>query len=233
MRRGAVVLLGILTLGASGCIDATRVNNECRWTDSRNGPLNLTNAADRDHLRMDEKIADELGLRLADLRYRNVPTMAAPIRRRCTDALFDSIVVRHGVTMPQIRAAAFYRVWWADILAVFLPAFIVIGVAMDLVTRRVCRAFGTDDRAMAHVSMVFLTPLVALLGLGVTQFWAMGVEAWFLRNGHVSGRAFETPAVAHGWITYVVALVLCVAIGTRRYLRTPLTGGRTRLSWAK
>lgn len=233
MQRIAIIVVAVLALCASGCIDATRVNDECRWSDSRSGALDLSNSADRDHLRMDAKIAGELGLRLADLRYRNVPRLAGPIRDGCTNALFDSIIARHGVSLAQSRAAMRYRVWWADILTVFLPLAILIALAMDVVTRRVCRAFSSDDRAMANVSIILLTPIVALLGLAVTQFWAIGVEAWFLRNGHVSFRAFETPSVAHGWITYFASLALCVTVATTRYSRTPLRGRRAQLSWSR
>ena len=217
-------LIALVTTTA--CIDATRVNAKCEWVDSVSRPLDLSRASDRNHLRMDAKLAGELGLRLADLRYRNVPRLAAPIRHRCTDALFDTIIVRHAVTRPQIQDAVRSRVWWADILAVLLPAAVLIAFAMSFVTRRVCAAFAEDDRTIATISIIALTPMVALLGLGATQFWAMGVESWFLRNGHVSFRAFEAPAIAHGWLTYFGCLTLCVGIALRRFVRTPLTGGR-------
>ena len=221
------ILGAVLALTTTACIDATRVNTQCRWTDSVERHLDLGNAADRDHLRMDAKLAGELGLRLADLRYRNVPRLASPIRHACTDALYDSIIARHAVTRVQIDTATRARVWWADILAVLLPAALLLAVAMDVVTRRVCRSFEEQDRTMALVSITVLTPMVALLGLGITQFWSMAIEAWLLRNGHVSFRVAEIPAIAHGWLTYWGCLAVCAIVATTRFSSTPLTGGRT------
>lgn len=225
MRRSILAAI-LATAITTACIDSTRVNTECRWVDTVNRPLDLSRASDRDHLRMDAKLAGELGLRQADVRYRNVPRLAGPIRHRCTDALYASIITRHAVTRTQIDAATRARVWWADILAVLLPAALLIAIMMDIATRRVCRGFAEEDRTMATVCIVALTPLVALLGLGVTQFWAMAIEAWFLRNGHVSFRAAEVPAIAHGWMTYFACLAVCAIVAVTRFSRTPLSGGR-------
>jgi len=221
------ILGAMIALTMSACIDATRVNTQCRWADTVNRPLDLGVGADRDHLRMDAKLAGELGLRLADLRYRNVPRLAGPIRHACTDALYDSIMSRHAVTRAQIDAATRARVWWADILVVLLPAALLITAAMDVVTRRVCRSFEEEDRTMATVSIVALIPIVALLGLGVVQFWSMAIEAWFLRNGHVSFRVSEIPAIAHGWVTYAGCLTICAVVASRRFSTTSLTASRS------
>ena len=225
MRAHVVAMLLFSgSVAGTGCIDASRVNTECRWSDGSAEKLDLNRSSDREHLRMDVKVAGELGVRMADVKFRNRPDLNEPIQLRCRQALFDTIVQRHGVTRANIAAAAASRVWWADILAVFLPMAIVIGFVMDRVTRRLCRSFESDDVTIATISLLALIPVVALLGMGLTQFWAFSAESAFLRNGHVSFRAFEIPAVAHGWITFFAALVICTVTAIWRFRTTPLTG---------
>lgn len=146
-------------------------------------------------------------------------------------ALVDRMIARHGVTRAQIHAAERDRVWWVDFLAVFLPIGLLAAVAADYITRRVCRSFEPDDRVIATVSIVLLVPIVALLTLGVAHFWEFAVEGWRLRNGHVSNRAFFIPIVMHGWIAYLVSLMICASVAAVRFTRTPLTrGGRRSLA---
>jgi hypothetical protein len=73
-----------------------------------------------------------------------------------------------------------------------------------------------------------LVPIVALVTLGVANFWAFAVEGWRLRNGHVSNRAFLIPIVPHGWIAYLVSLVICASVAGVRFTHTPRTGGARR-----
>ena len=217
-----------LSLLAVGCMDASRVNTVCRWSDSAPRALDLSRASDRDHLRVDTKLAGELALRMADVRYRNSPTGARPIVTQCRNALYDTIISRHGVTRADIDRATMARVWWVDIVVVFLPMAVLLVFAMDRVTQRICRAFDADDRTVAAISMAASVPGLALIGVGVTQFWAFGVEAWLLRNGHVSFRAFQIPSVAHAWITFLGAVALCAVVALARFRITPLTGSANR-----
>jgi hypothetical protein len=85
-----------------------------------------------------------------------------------------------------------------------------------------------EYRAVARGAVAGLTLVVALIALGVGNFWAFGVEGWRLHNGHVSNRAFFLPIVQHGWIAYGVAVVVCGATAIYRWMRTPLTGGANR-----
>ena len=45
---------------AAACMDASRVNTTCRWSDSEPRTLDLSRASDRDHLRVDVKLAGDL-----------------------------------------------------------------------------------------------------------------------------------------------------------------------------
>src|SRR5438094_400833 len=108
---GAALSCAALT---AACIDASRVNTDCRWTDEGMGTLNLARAADREHLRQDVQVAWEVGLRFADLRYRHNPRLARPLLESCRGAMYDSIIARHGVTRADIARATYARVWRVD-----------------------------------------------------------------------------------------------------------------------
>jgi hypothetical protein len=198
------------------------VNATCSWVDPSTAPLDIRRAADREHLRVDAQLAGEIGQRFADVRYRNRPDLGDPIQERCTAALQDSIARRHGVTRATVEAARLYRVWWVDLLAVYLPLALVTGFAMDRITRRVCRAFDPEDRTVAIASVTALVPVTALVGLGVGHFWAFGVEGWLLRNEHVAFRAFLVPIIRHSWIGLFALLAWCALVAAVRFRRTPL-----------
>src|SRR3954471_8119926 len=180
--RGVVALAG-------GCIDQARVNDTCKWSDSVTRRLDLARSADREHLRQDAEVANELMVRIGDAHVRHRPDLQRPYRDACIAALVDSVMTRHAVTRAQIHAAERARVWWADVLAVFVPIGLLAAFAMDAIVRRVCRAFEADDRAIATVSVAVLIPVVAGLALAVANFWAFAVEGWRLGDGHVSNRA--------------------------------------------
>jgi hypothetical protein len=209
-----------------GCIDSSRVNDVCSWTDTVTRQLDLGRRSDREHLRQDAEIANDLMVRFGDAHIRHNPQIQRPFRDQCIEATVDSIIARHGVTRTDFHAAEQARIWWADFLVVFLPMGILAIAMMDFATRRVCRAFEPEDRTIALVSIVALTPVVALLALGIANFWSFAAEGYRLRNGHVSNRAFLIPVVTHGWIAYTTALTICAGAAAARFHRTPLTGGR-------
>lgn len=219
-RSALAIALSVLICG---CIDSSRVNSTCTWSDSLNRRLDLTQRADREHLRQDAEVANELMVRVGDAHSRHRPDIERPYRDACMTALVDTIIARHGVTRAQIRAAERDRIWWADVLAVFLPIGLLGALATDSITRRVCRSFESDDRVIATVSVAMLVPVVALLTLGVANFWEFAVEGWRLRDGHVSNRAFFIPIVVHGWIAYFVSLTVCASVAAARFTRTPLS----------
>jgi hypothetical protein len=216
------ISLTLLAGLASACIDASRVNSTCSWNDTRTGALEIRHAADREHLRQDAQVAGELGQRLADVRFRNRPDLGDTIQERCTAALYDTIAVRHAVSRASVNAAIYYRVWWADLLAVYLPIGLLVAFATDWMTRGVCRSFDPEDRVIAIGSVAALVPLAAALGLGIAQFWAFGVESSFIRNEHVAFRAFVIPVMRHGWIGFFTALAVAAVVAFARFRVTPL-----------
>ena len=208
MRRAAIVGALLLTVALSvGCIDAGRVNRECRWTDASSGPLHLERAADREHLRQDAQVAWEVGQRYADVRYRTTPLLERPLLVACRGAMFDSIVERHAVTRADVDRATRARRWRVDILTVFLPMLAFAVLATLVAARELERLTGKGARSA--VAPALLGGVVALSVTGLMQIWAMGVETWRLRNEHIAGRAFVIPSVAHPALA-MAAMVLVV-----------------------
>ena len=214
--------LTLFILMATACIDSSRVNTTCTLIDPLTERLDLKRAADREHLRVDAQLAGELGQRFADVRFRNRPNLGDPIQERCTNALMDTIARRRGIGLSAVKAAATDRVWWADLLSVYLPLAVVAALVMDGVTRRICRSFDPEDRMVAIAAAVIFVPVTALLGLGLGQIWAFSVEGWYLRNEHVAFRAFLVPIIRHGWIGYFALLGICSAVALNRFRVTPL-----------
>lgn len=220
MRALARAALVGLLIVATGCIDASRVNSVCRWSDSPPRTLDLGRAADREHLRADVQLAWDLAIRFGDVRFRSVPAKERPFIEQCLSALNDSIMARHDVTRADIARASRARIWWVDIVFVFLPIAALTVLVMDQITRRIRCAFSSADRRRATITTAFFVALVALVVAGVTQYWAIVIEALRLRNEHVSGRAFVLPSVAHRWLTLASALGLCLMVAVWRFRRT-------------
>jgi hypothetical protein len=191
----ALILGVIVIVGSSlaSCIDASRVSTTCRFIDGVAGTLNLARVSDREHLRQDAQVAWEVGQRYADVRYRSQPNLARPILNACRGAMYDSIASRA-------------RLWWVDICFVFLPMLVVTAIAMDVTTREIERSVANAKARVAVLAM--FVGLVALIATGVMQMWAMTLETLRLRNGHIAGRVFTLPSVAHPGIAFAS---LCIA----------------------
>jgi hypothetical protein len=219
-----LVIVGVLAVVSLGCIDQSRINATCTWSDSVSGPLNLSTRVGRSHLRRDAEVLNELMVRYGDAHGRARPDMQRPYRQHCTQALTDTLIARHGVTLAQIRSAERDRVWWADVLFVFLPVAL-FGVAGTVyATRLVCGGFDSESRGIAAVMVGVVALAVSGVTLGVANFWSFGVESWRLYNGHVSNRAFLIPIATHTAACAVVAFALCIGTAFVRFRRTSLGG---------
>lgn len=211
-----------------GCIDRTRVNATCTWSDAAEGPLDLTVPADRAHLRVDAQIADELIVRYGDAHGPHRPDLQRPYRDQCARAMLDSVSGRHSISRAQFATAERDRVWWIDAVLVFLPMALIGAAATDGVTRRICRSFDPEDRLLAGGSTMILAILIAGVMLAVTNFWSFWVEEWRLHDGHLSNRAFLLPIITHAWACAITAVVICLTVGIVRFARTPLSASRWR-----
>jgi hypothetical protein len=219
--RAGVVIAAVASLSA--CIDASRVNSTCRWIDTRTGRLDLSRAGDREHLRQDTQVAWEIGQRYADVRYRTNPMLARPLLDACRRTMDDSIIARHAVTLGDIDHATAARAWWADIMLIFLPMLVATAVMTDAATREITRSLEKGN--VRIVALLVLASLVALVGTGMTQMWAMTVETWRLRDGHIAGRAFVLPSVSHPGITFATLWLVTALVTARRASRAPRSVG--------
>lgn len=218
MRRVAIGALLVGTVMWAGCIDSSRVNRECRWTDVSNASLNLDRAADREHLRQDAQVAWEVGQRFADVRYRTQPEPARPLLEACRAAMWDSIIVRHHVLRDDVARAARARLWWADTITVFLPMTLLTAIVTLLITRETDRL--AMHGRMRNVVSAGVVGIVALIMTGLIQIWAMSVESWRLRNEHIAGRGFVVPSVAHPVIAFIVVCAIVAAVVRTRGSRS-------------
>jgi hypothetical protein len=198
----------------AGCVDASRLNDSCRWVDPVSRQLDLSSAADREHLRADVEVAWEVGMRAADIRYRSVPSLSNPIRRACRNPLLDSIKARHGVSQADLDRAWTWRIWWADTLTVLLPMALVTAFAMGRVARRIRRSvmlteMGGPARSGAAI---LASVVVALFSIGVAQTWGMGIEMLRIRDQHIAACALVTPVIARQELAYLCSFVLCLVV---------------------
>lgn len=225
MARRILAALALM-LSVAGCIDRARVNDSCTWSDRVAGPLDLATGAGREHLRADAEIANELMVRYGDAHVRHRPDLQRPYREQCMRDMIDSIIARHGVTRAEFVAAERDRVWWADLLVVFLPMAVLAAIATAFITRRICRSFDPEDRVVAAVTAAMLALLATGLTLAVTNVWAFSVEGWRLNDGHLSNRAFLIPIVTHPWICTAGAALICLSTAAVTFRRTPVSASR-------
>ena len=194
------MLFVLVLLGA--CLDRTRLNSSCQWTDTAARALHVTDAADRKHLHEDASIAEELGVRLADsLRgLRSIEERHA-VWQACTDSLFALIARTHAVSMTDVQQAPIRRNLLLDVVLVLLPMIVLYWWAVGRLAERVLRRFLPDERTAALVSTFLLSLTVSALWLAVGQQWSWVVEMVRLGNDHISFRAARLP-----WGHHVVPL---------------------------
>lgn len=210
MRRHDIIsgkhwlTIAALLLSVGACIDASRVNASCAWSDAVSRPLDLTTSNDREHLRQDAQIAWELGVRYGDSIVGVASLQSSPLRRACRETLRDSIVARHGVTKAQVREALLRRVLWVDVLAVFLPMVLLTFFVTQFAAQFVRGVHGNFARAL-----LFSAP-AALIMAGLTQYWAMAIETLRLRNYHLSDRVLTLPNNNHQVLIVGVLYLICL-----------------------
>jgi hypothetical protein len=230
-KRLGLAIASLMIAATAGCIDASRVNDTCTWNDSPPRQLDMSRADDRDHLRLDARVAGELGLRFADLHYRHVPRLNAPLLASCRTAMWDSIRSRHGVSQADIDRAVVARVWWVDLTTVYIPMALITVVLSNLLTRRVRAWFAPDHRTAAGLATCLFVIIAAGLALGITQVWSMFVETSLLRNGHLGFRVGHIPIMLHGWIGLMATGTIASGVAIIRSRAVPLSGASGAGGW--
>ena len=213
MRSPALAAVVVAIL--AGCLPTERLNEACEWVGDAPRALDLSRRADRKHLELDVRLAEDLGIRFGDATER---TNLAP-RRECTEALFATIVESHGVTRADIAGATGARDVGIDLLTVHLPLLLLFALAAALVAPRVERVFEPDERWLRWGVLLVIGMVVAGLAVPVAEMWAWQVETARLRNGHISYRAFRLPVARHRLEVWAVGVLVFGLVAAVRSLR--------------
>jgi hypothetical protein len=214
-KAGSLILALLVALSIAGCLPRDRLNGRCQWVADTAVLAPPGDHLRRSHLIEDIGVAQELGIRYADLVVgRNLDT---PERQRaqdeCTEASLQAIIHRHGVSRSELDALVGAREWWIDLLIVFLPMSVLFTLVSWRVVARITASHDSDDRWFVRASLLGLAPVMAALGLGATQRWEWFLEGFRVRNEHLSSRVAYLPAGRHGWATWCIAMGVFAVIG--------------------
>jgi len=211
-----VVLLPALV----GCLDRSRFNASCNWSEPNAAGLDVAKSDARRHLRNDGLLAEELGIRLSDSLHPGVFSADANrVRMACTDSLFALIARTHSVAIEDVRAAATQRDVLVDVALVLFPMIMVLWFAAARLADRVRRRFLPGEPTLA----LGFTLLMALAASGlwwvVGEQWSWMVEMLRLRDGHISYRAGRLPWYGFGVPLFVSGVFLFCWIAWSRWRR--------------
>lgn len=217
--RCAVCAAAVVT-GLTSCMPSERINASCEWKDSVR-ISNRASSARRKHIEEDVRVAQDLGIRYGDsIAGRLWYGANREARESCTNASVQSIVRQHSATSAELDSARGTRVTWPDVLFVFAPMLLLFGVASRVTVRKVAGAFDADDRIIPIIILIVLTPIAALLAVGLGQVWAGVVEEARLRTNHLSYRFAYLPFYVYKSVALLVAATVfaLIAAGYRRHL---------------
>ena len=102
----SLLLLCLLSIGASGCAARNRFGAPCQWPSEAAASLDLRDQTQLRHLRDDAWTAEDLAVSYAD--SARTPQRPGEHRRAtelCEAALFGAIAHVHGVTPQQVTEA--------------------------------------------------------------------------------------------------------------------------------
>jgi hypothetical protein len=205
--------------GGSGCLDARRVNADCRWTGDRAFPVNWTDATHRRHIVDDVRLAGENAVRFGDaVRTRVGLEGTVPRRDACLDTLYGKISLNHGVDRGRIDGAERTRTLGIDAALVWVPMAVLFLLGANLLSRRLLRVMPTpDERWPKIVLLVWIGVASSAIAVLVTHLWGWYVEELRLRTNHLSFRARTLPVSLNVWTAYLGAMVLFIGVAARQY----------------
>jgi len=216
--RPAAALLACFMMAA--CLPRDRINNSCVWTGDSTERSPFASGERRRHFIQDIRLAEALGFRYADsVAGRVTNPRHYRLRVGCTEASIQRIVQLHSASRAEIAGLTGVREAWIDALVVFLPMIILLLFASRVVVTRVVAGYDDEDRWVARVMLTVLAPVVAAVGVGVTQLWAWDVETIRIDDGHMGYRVFQIPAFRHEVMFWLFALALFAAVAVPLTLR--------------
>lgn len=221
--RGCGYATAALLVFATACLDNTRLNPHCEWVgDTSTAAIDMRDAAQRQHLAMDVRVAGENAVRFGDsAKTRKVGLEASGrIAEECLARLDSTIIRQHHVNMSDIHVAERTRPFWIDAVLVYLPIGLLFYVVAGRMTRRIVdRRPPRGERWTMWVHLIWVGLAGSALATAVAHFHAWNVEWVRLRNGHLSFRAAYLPTSLHKWGVLIGALAI-FAIATWRQYRT-------------
>jgi hypothetical protein len=210
-------LVAIFCALLPGCLPRDRLNAACQWLDDPPRALDLGRRADRKHLELDVRLAEDLGIRYGDAVGGRVSSEGnLRPRAECTASLLAALPGLHGVKRADVARATGARDPGLDATLVFLPMLVLFGVAASRVTGRVDRAFEPDERWLKLLALVLLAVVVSAVGVVAVELWSWIVESARLRNSHISYRAFRLPVVRHRLACWIGAMIVFACIAAAR-----------------
>jgi hypothetical protein len=201
--RTALLLLCVVISPA--CIIAPdRVNVDCNWTHDPSG------RSEESHLLRDVAVAEELAIRYADAHYGYASGHHAGARAyesasdQCLATLLTTIATNHSVDAGHVRSLLHRRSPIYDVVVVFLPMALLLGMSADAVVRWIRRRFTSDEKFMRTLSLITSSIVLTVIELQVGSIWSfLSEEEIRLRTNHLSYRAFYVP-----WSRHAVAILL-------------------------
>ena len=225
-RFRSAVRAAAVVAGLTSCMPRERINASCEWKDSVSIPSRVSSAR-RKHIEEDVRVAQDLGIRYGDsLAGRLWYGANRDARESCTNASLQSIMRQHAASRAELDSARGARVTWPDLLLVFAPMLLLFALASYFIVRSIASGFDADDRLIPIIILIVLTPIAALLAVGIGQVWSGMVEEARLRTNHLSYRFVYLPFHVYKPVALVVAAAVFAVIAAR--YRRYLGSGRKR-----
>jgi hypothetical protein len=226
MKR-VIPLLAIVFLGATGCIDRTRVNARCEWVPESADSFDLSGRQLERHLDRDIELATELAVRYADAAHKRRFGYeghgglidGGRLRDGCMATLLSAIATTHHVSLDRVMAArASGRrpvAWDATVMLLFA---IVYTYTSWVIARSISRRFPAEEGWPAVAAPVIASVGISAAGLQLFHLWAVTFEMARLGNDHLSGyRASWNPWEGHLVALYLGGILVFLVVAGLRY----------------
>ena len=220
--------LCLILLAACGCIDRTRLNATCAWTQDSAFPLDLTNPAHRRHLVADAQLAEGLAVRYADTEHKRRTGYGGHgglleyggVLRQCFDPLAARIERDHGVTAAQIHDARPVRDARFDGAVLLTFALGYVGASMAA-AGWIRRRFVDARRAIVGCVVAMASAAFSVLGVQLAVVWSAICESVRIGDDHFGVfRATRSPLTQHVADAFAIGVVLFwLAVLAYRLLR--------------
>jgi hypothetical protein len=198
IRQSCAVGCTLLILAVAGCAGRVREVRKCDRPPDPNRALDLTQAADRTHLRHDAESAETIAIHYSDVSpaRRQGKAEYAHARDECMDSLFAAIARTHGLDTAQVRAYTAVRDRRFD-AGVTISFALLYALVAFVLAGSIVRAWGRDDRAVALVWLIGLSCSAAIIATMAFDLWATTAESLRLGSWHLSYRAARLPWNGH------------------------------------